>query len=156
MVRSDHYRACARRLTEEYIMLVRWDPFEEMNRLHDHFLSGRGLSKRAFQVAVDIREEDDAFYVDAEVPGMSAEDVKVDVEKNVLTLSGERKVEKEEIEDTYRRVERQYGSFTRSFTLPETVDTDNISADLKEGVLALRLPKKEAPTPRSISVNATK
>jgi HSP20 family protein len=137
-------------------MLVRWDPFEEMNRLHDHFLSGRGLSKRAFQVAVDIREEDDAFYVDAEVPGMSAEDVKVDVEKNVLTLSGERKVEKEEIEDTYRRVERQYGSFTRSFTLPETVDTDNISADLKEGVLALRLPKKEAPTPRSISVNATK
>ena len=137
-------------------MLVRWDPFEEMNRLHDHFLSGRGLSRRAFQVAVDIREEDDAFYVDAEVPGMSAEDVKVDVEKNVLTLSGERKVEKEEIEDTYRRFERQYGSFTRSFTLPETVDTDNISADLKEGVLALRLPKKEAPTPRSISVNATK
>jgi HSP20 family protein len=143
-------------LTEEYIMLVRWDPFEEMNRLHDHFLSGRGLSKRAFQVAVDIREEDDAFYVDAEVPGMSAEDVKVDVEKNVLTLSGERKVEKEEIEDTYRRVERQYGSFTRSFTLPETVDTENIGADLKDGVLALRLPKKNAPTPRSISVNATK
>jgi HSP20 family protein len=127
-----------------------------MNRLHDHFLSGRGLSKRAFQVAVDIREEDDAFYVDAEVPGMSAEDVKVDVEKNVLTLSGERKVEKEEIEDTYRRVERQYGSFTRSFTLPETVDTDNISADLKEGVLALRLPKKEAPTPRKISVKSNK
>jgi HSP20 family protein len=127
-----------------------------MNRLHDHFLSGRGLSKRAFQVAVDIREEDDAFYVDAEVPGMSAEDVKVDVEKNVLTLSGERKVEKEEIEDTYRRVERQYGSFTRSFTLPETVDTENISADLKDGVLALRLPKKNAPTPRSISVKATK
>jgi len=127
-----------------------------MNRLHDHFLSGRGLAKQAFQVAVDIREEDDAFYVDAEVPGLAAEDVKVDVEKNVLTLSGERKVEKEESEGTYRRVERQYGSFTRSFTLPETVDTENISADLKEGVLALRLPKKEAPTPRKISVNSTK
>lgn len=137
-------------------MLVRWDPFEEMNRLHDHFFSGRGLAKQAFQVAVDIREEDDAFYVDAEVPGLSAEDVKVDVEKNVLTLSGERKVEKEEIEDTYRRVERQYGSFTRSFTLPETVDTENISADLKDGVLALRLPKKEAPTPRNISVKVGK
>jgi HSP20 family protein len=135
-------------------MLVRWDPFEEMNRLHDHFLSGRGLAKQAFQVAVDIREEDDAFYVDAEVPGLAAEDVKVDIEKNVLTLSGERKVEKEETEGTFRRVERQYGSFTRSFTLPETVDTENISADLKEGVLALRLPKKDAPTPRSISVNA--
>jgi HSP20 family protein len=137
-------------------MLVRWDPFEEMNRLHDHFFSGRGLAKQAFQIAVDIREEDDAFFVDAEVPGLSAEDVKVDVEKNVLTLSGERKVEKEESEGSYRRVERQYGSFTRSFTLPETVDTENISADLKEGVLALRLPKKEAPTPRKISVKATK
>jgi HSP20 family protein len=65
-------------------------------------------------------------------------------------------VEKEEIEDTYRRVERQYGSFTRSFTLPETVETENISADLKDGVLALRLPKKEAPTPRKISVKASK
>jgi len=127
-----------------------------MNRLHDHFLSGRELSRQAFQVAVDIREEDDAFYVDAEVPGLAAEDVKVDIEKNVLTLSGERKVEKEETEGTYRRVERQYGSFTRSFTLPETVDTENISADLKEGVLALRLPKKEAPTPRKISVNTAR
>jgi len=137
-------------------MLVRWDPFDEMSRLHDHFFSGKGLSKQAFQVAVDIREEDDAFYVDAEVPGLATEDVKVDIEKNVLTLSGERKVEKEETEGTYRRVERQYGSFTRSFTLPETVDTENISADLKEGVLALRLPKKEAPSPRKISVNAPK
>ena len=127
-----------------------------MNRLHDHFLSGRGLTKQAFQVAVDIREEHDAFFVDAEVPGLAAEDVHIDVEKNVLTIRGERKVEKEEIEDTYRRVERQYGSFTRSFTLPETVDADSISADLNNGVLALRLPKKEAPTPRSISVNATK
>ena len=137
-------------------MLVRWDPFEEMNRLHDHFLGGREPAKQAFQVAVDIREEDDAFYVDAEVPGLAAEDVKVDIEKNVLTLSGERKVVKEETEGTFRRVERRYGSFTRSFTLPETVDTDNISADLNEGVLALRLPKKDAPTPRSISVNAAK
>ena len=133
-------------------MLVRWDPFEEMNRLHDHFFSGRGLAKQAFRVAVDIREEDDAFYVDAEVPGMSADDIKVEFEKNVLTLSGERKFEKEETEDKYRRVERQYGSFTRSFSLPETVDSDNISADLKDGVLELRLPKKEAPSPKHISV----
>jgi len=137
-------------------MLVRWDPFEEMNRLHDHFFSGKGLSKQAFQVAVDIREEADAFYVDAEVPGLSAEDIKVDVEKNVLTLSGERKVEKEDTEGTFRRVERQYGSFTRSFSLPETVDTENISADLRNGVLELRLPKKEAPTPKQISVSVGK
>jgi HSP20 family protein len=151
-----HQRACERRSPEECIMLVRWDPFEEMNRLHDHFFSGKGLSKQAFRVAVDIREEDDAFYVDAEVPGMSAEDIKVDVEKNVLTLSGERKVEKEETEGTFRRVERQYGSFSRSFSLPETVDTDGISADLKDGVLELKLPKKEAPTPKQISVSVGK
>lgn len=137
-------------------MLVRWDPFEEMSRLHDHFFSGRGLARQGFQVAVDIREEDDAFYVDAEVPGLSAEDIKVDVEKNVLTLSGERKIEKEETKDKYRRVERQYGSFTRSFTLPETVDTDHISADLKDGVLELRLPKTQAPKPKSISVGVAK
>jgi HSP20 family protein len=87
---------------------------------------------------------------------LTADEVNIDVEKNVLTLRGERKVETEESEGTYRRVERQYGSFTRSFTLPETVDTENISADLKDGVLALRLPKKDAPTPRSISVNAKK
>jgi len=111
------------------------------------------LTKEAFQVAVDIREEDDAFYVDAEVPGLSAEDIKVDVEKNILTLSGERKVEKEETKDKYRRVERQYGSFSRSFSLPETVNTDDIRADLKDGILELRLPKKEAPTPKKISVN---
>ncbi|MGB8224235.1 MAG: Hsp20/alpha crystallin family protein [Polyangiales bacterium] len=137
-------------------MLVRWDPFEEMNRLHDHFFSGRGLARPAFQVAVDIREEGDAFLVDAEVPGLAADDVHIDVEKNVLTIRGERKTEKEETEGTYRRVERQYGSFSRSFTLPETVDADHISADLKDGVLALRLPKKEAPSPRSISVKARK
>ncbi|MDH3202711.1 MAG: Hsp20/alpha crystallin family protein [Myxococcales bacterium] len=135
-------------------MLVRWDPFEEMNRLHDHFFGGRGLNTQPFQVAVDIREENDAFFVDAEVPGLSAEDVNVDVEKNVLTIRGERKVEKEEGEGSYKRIERRYGSFSRSFTLPETVDADNISADLKDGVLALRLPKKEAPSPRTISVKS--
>lgn len=139
---------------EECIMLVRWDPFEEMNRLNDHLFGGRGLTKQPFQVAVDIREEDDAFFVDAEVPGVSAEEVNVDVEKNVLTIRGERNVEKEEGEGIYKRIERRYGSFSRSFTLPETVDADNISADLKDGVLALRLPKKEAPSPRRIAVKS--
>jgi HSP20 family protein len=136
-------------------MLVRWDPFEEMNRLHDHFFSGRGPTTQPFKVAVDIREEEDAFFVEAEVPGLPPEDVHIDVEKNVLTIRGERKVEKEEAEGEYTRIERRYGSFSRSFTLPETVDADNITADLKEGVLALRLPKKEAPSPRTVSVKAS-
>lgn len=136
-------------------MLVRWDPFEEMNRLNDHFFSGRGLTAQPFKVAVDIREEKDAFFVDAEVPGLSAENVNIEVEKNVLTIRGERKVEKEEGEGKYKRIERRYGSFSRSFTLPDTVDADSISADLKNGILALRLPKKEAPSPRSVTVKAS-
>jgi len=136
-------------------MLVRWDPFEEMNRLHDHFFGGRGLNAQPFQVAVDIREEDDAFFVDAEVPGLSADEVKVDVEKNVLTIRGERKVEKDEEQGKFTRVERRYGSFSRSFSLPDTVDADHISADLRDGVLALRLPKQEAPSPRTISVKGS-
>ena len=135
-------------------MLVRWDPFEEMNRIHDHFFSGRGLEAQPFKVAVDIREEDDAFVVDAEVPGLKPEEVKVDVEKNVLTIRGERKALTEGDEGKFHRVERRYGSFSRSFTLPETVDANAISADLRNGVLALRLPKKEAPTPRTIAVKS--
>jgi HSP20 family protein len=146
--------ACKRRSKEEYIMLVRWDPFEEMNRLHDHFFGGRGLVKQPFRVAVDIREEADAFYVDAEVPGVDPQDLKVDVEKSVLTISGERKAEKDEAEGGYRRVERYYGTFSRSFSLPETVDATDIQADLKNGVLTLRLPKKEAPKPRAIPVRS--
>ncbi len=125
-----------------------------MNRLHDHFFGGRGLNTQPFQIAVDIREEDDAFFVEAEVPGLSGEDVNVDIEKNVLTIRGERKVEREEGEGRYRRVERRYGSFSRSFSLPETVDAEKISADLRNGVLALRLPKKEAPSPRTIKVKS--
>lgn len=148
-------QACQCRSKEEYIMLVRWDPFEEMSRLSDQLFGARASStKSPLRVAVDIREEPDAFYVDAEVPGVAAEDVRVEVEKNVLTISGERKTENEESEATYRRVERYYGSFSRSFTLPETVDAEQIHADLKNGVLTLRLPKKEAPKPRAIQVKA--
>lgn len=136
-------------------MLTRWDPFEEMNRLHDHFFGGvERTANAAFRIAVDIREDDDAYIVDAEVPGVAAGDVKIDVEKNVLTLRGERSAEMEEQEANFRRVERRYGSFSRSFTLPETVDDENITANLKDGVLSVRLPKKEAPTPRQISVKA--
>ena len=96
-----------------------------------HFKSRSTFAKRTMR-----------FYVDAEVPGLTADDVKVDVENKVLTHRGERKVEKEETEGSYRRVERQYGSFTRSFSLPETVDADHISADLKDGVLELAASQK--------------
>ena len=134
-------------------MLVRWDPFENLNRLQDElFGTTEGLAP--FRLAVDIREEPAAFVLEAEVAGLKPEDVKVDVDKNVLTISGERSARTEAEDEGYRRVERRYGRFSRSFTLPETVDADAIGADLKDGVLAVTLPKVEAPAPKAIKVKA--
>lgn len=112
------------------------------------------LSTEATDLRIDIREEDDAYVLDAEVPGLTAEQIKVNVEKNVLTIQGERKTEEEETNKRYRRVERRYGSFSRSFVLPETVADDAIEAKLAEGVLTLRLPKKERPSPRTVDIKA--
>ena len=131
-------------------MLTRWDPFSEMSRLHDLARS----AQPAFRPAVDIVESAEAFEVRAEVPGMKAEDIHLDVEKNVLTLRGERTLAETTEGADYRRVERSYGSFTRSFSLPETVDDEAIEANLADGVLTVRLPKKEAPTARKIAVSS--
>ena len=134
-------------------MLTRWDPFapmNELNRLHDLVRN----AQQSFRPAVDILESDDAFEVRAEVPGMRAEDIHLDVEKNVLTLRGERQLEETSEGTDYRRVERSYGTFTRSFSLPETVDDEAIEAKLTDGVLTVRLPKKEAPTARRIQVSS--
>ena len=106
------------------------------------------------ELRVDIREEDNAYVLDAEVPGLAADDIKLNIEKNVLTIHGERKSEEEETSKRYRRVERRYGSFSRSFALPETVDAEAIEAKLADGVLTLTLPKRERPTPRSIDIKA--
>ncbi|MBX3250342.1 MAG: Hsp20/alpha crystallin family protein [Myxococcales bacterium] len=134
--------------------ISRWDPFAEMNRLHDQLFS-RVAREDAFRPAVDIHEDDEAFSVDVEVPGMSPDDIRVDVEKNLLTVSGERRLSREEQKDGYRRVERSYGSFTRSFTLPDTVDAESIEASTANGVLTLRLPKKPAPGARRIDVKSS-
>jgi HSP20 family protein len=88
-----------------------------------------------------------------EVPGIDEKDIDIRVENNTLTVHGERKFEKEEKEENYRRVERQYGSFTRSFTLPNTVDADNITADYDKGVLKLQLAKRAEAKPKQIKVN---
>ncbi len=137
---------------ERYVMLTRWDPFaplSEMSRLQD-------LARQAqsFRPAVDIVEHAGAFEVRAEVPGMKAEDIHLDVEKNVLTLRGERQLEEVTDGSDYKRVERSYGTFTRSFTLPETVDDEGIEAKLTDGVLTVRLPKREAPSARRIEVSS--
>jgi len=135
----------------ENYMLTRWDPFaplSEMSRLQD-----LARQSQSFRPAVDIVEHPDAFEVRAEVPGMKAEDIHLDVEKNVLTLRGERHLEEVTEKSDYKRVERSYGTFTRSFTLPETVDDEHIEAKLNEGVLTVRLPKREAPSARRIQVS---
>lgn len=134
--------------------ISRWDPFAEMNRLHDQ-LFGRVAREEGFKPAIDIHEDEDAYSVDVEVPGLKPEDIHVDVEKNILTVRGERRLSREDKKDGYRRVERFYGSFTRSFTLPETVDAEAIEAKTADGVLTLKLPKRPAPGARKISVSSS-
>lgn len=135
-------------------MLTRFDPFTEMSRFHSE-VARQLEAPRGFAPAVDIFEDADAIHVKAELPGIKTEDVKIDVENNVLTLRGERKLARDDERDNYHRVERWYGAFTRQFLLPRTVDADRIEADLKEGVLTVRLPKRAEVKPRQIAVKAS-
>ncbi|MGE0786234.1 MAG: Hsp20/alpha crystallin family protein [Sandaracinaceae bacterium] len=133
-------------------MLTRWDPFSEISRLQSEMFGA--ANPRAFAPAVDIREESDAIVLEAEVPGLTPEQIDVHVENNVLTLTGERSAVDEEKNDTYHRVERRFGSFTRAFVLPKGVDGEKIQANLEKGVLTLRLPKRPAPERRKIEIQA--
>jgi HSP20 family protein len=139
--------------------LVRWDPARELasmeiDRLHNMFSNfyGEGLS-RSWVPPVDIYEnEQHEVVVKAELPDMKREDISVTFENNVLTVKGERKISDEVANDRYQRLERFYGTFSRSFTLPSTVDAGHISATYKDGVLTVRLPQREEAKPRQISV----
>jgi HSP20 family protein len=137
-------------------MLTRWDPFAEISRLQDQLFRpwlGEGRAT-AFAPAVDIYEDDAAITVKAELAGMKPEEIKINVENNVLTLSGERQLEHEEKREGYHRIERSYGSFTRSFVLPESVDADKVEAEMTEGVLTVRIPKKKEIEPKRIEVKS--
>jgi len=144
-------------------VLTRWDPFREfntlqdrMNRLfHDSYGEGReeSLTTGAFAPPVDVYEDEHNVTLKIEVPGIEEKDIDVRIENNTLTVHGERKFEKEEKEENYRRVERQYGSFTRTFTLPNTVDTENVQANYDKGVLKIKLAKKAEAKPKQIKVN---
>jgi len=144
-------------------VLTRWDPFREfstlqdrMNRLvRDSFGDGReeALATTSFAPAVDVYEDEHHVTLKIEVPGVEEKDIDVRIENNTLTVHGERKFEKEEKEENYRRVERQYGSFTRSFTLPNTVEPDSVTANYDKGVLKIRLAKKAEAKPKQIKVN---
>jgi HSP20 family protein len=143
--------------------LVRWDPFRELEdmseRLNRVFSrpSLRNSGKENLTVAdwmptVDISETEGEYLIKAELPEVRKEDVKVIVENGVLTLQGERRQEKEEKGKRFHRVERSYGSFVRSFTLPESVDESSVKAEYKDGVLNLHLPKSEKVKPKAIDV----
>jgi HSP20 family protein len=135
--------------------LNRWDPFTEIARLQDEMSRQLLTSERrgaGFVPPVDIHEEKDAIYVKAEIPGVKAEDVKLHVENNILTLTGERKFAAEEKRESFHRVERSYGTFTRSFALPTNVLADQVEADMNDGVLTVRIPKRAEAQPRQIQV----
>ena len=143
--------------------ITRWDPFRDvlalqnrMNSLFQEYNRGQesdGLTTAAFVPPVDIYEDEHKIVLKLEVPGMKESDLDIQLENNVLTVKGERKFEKEEKEENFHRIERRYGSFYRSFTLPSTVDTENVNAKYSAGVLKLELKKKPEAQPKQIKVN---
>ena len=143
--------------------IVRYDPFrdlrtlqEEVNRLFSTNLTrafgDEGIARGAWAPSVDIYENKDQIVLEAELPGMKQEDFDLSIENNVITLRGERKFEKTDETDNYHRVERSYGSFTRSFTLPHTVSAEGATAEYNNGVLRVTLPKREETKARRIQV----
>jgi HSP20 family protein len=143
--------------------ITRYDPFrdlrmlqDEVNRLFSSNLSGafsdQGIARGAWAPSVDIYENKDQIVLEAELPGMNREDFDLSLENNVLTLRGERRFEKKDESDNYHRVERSYGSFTRSFTLPQTISPENVTAEYKNGVLRVLLQKREEIKARRIEI----
>jgi len=142
--------------------LTRWEPFrgvislqEQVNRLFNDAFERQGeeSSLTAWAPAVDIYETEHELVVKADLPDVDPKDLDIRVENNVLTIRGERKFEKKVNEENYLRVERAYGSFARSFTLANSVNSDAIKADYQNGVLTLTIPKKEEAKPKQIKIN---
>ena len=148
--------------------VVRWEPFRDlvslqdrMNRMFQESYRGREADDEwslggSWAPAVDIYEHEGNIVLTAELPGVDPKEVDVRVENNVLTLRGERKWSDEVSRENYHRVERSYGAFTRSFTLPNVVDTEKIKADFRDGMLRLVLPKREEAKPKQISINVNR
>jgi HSP20 family protein len=144
--------------------IVRWEPLRElasiqneMNRLFGTVFDapatgGNGGTLRRWMPAMDLVETEDHFVLRADLPGLGESDVNIEVEDNVLTVSGERKAEHETANEGYHRVERAFGSFSRSLTLPEGVDAEAVAASFDRGVLEVSIPKPEQRKPRKISI----
>ena len=146
--------------------IVRYDPFrdlrslqEEVNRLFSTNLSRsfgeEGIGRGAWSPSVDIFENKDQIVLEAELPGMNRDDFDLSIENNVITLRGERQFEKKDENDNYHRVERSYGAFTRSFTLPQTVSAEGATAEYQNGVLRVTLPKREETKARRIEITGS-
>jgi HSP20 family protein len=146
--------------------IVRWEPLREfstlqneMNRLFNTVFdtpaaNGGGTTLRRWMPAMDLVETDDHFVLRADLPGLSEEDVNIELEDRVLTISGERKAEHELSKEGYHRVERAFGTFSRALTLPEGIDPDAVAATFDRGVLEVRIPKPEERKPRKVTISA--
>ena len=143
--------------------IIRWDPFrdivtlrEKMNRLFEDAVTARGEEKdmisSTWTPSIDIYETENDLVLTAEVPGVEEDDIEIKIEDNTLSLSGDRKFEKETKEENYHRIERSYGSFFRSFTIPRNVDQEKIKAEHDNGVLKISMPKKPESKPKKVKV----
>ena len=146
--------------------LVRWDPFREMtllrsnmNRLFDdafgNFPQERAGNDGAYGMALDVSEDESGYTVQASLPGVSADNIDITINDNVLTIRGEVRNESETKEQNYHLRERRYGTFSRSISLPASTDADNIDASHENGVLTLHIPKAEQAKPRKIAVKTS-
>ena len=145
------------------MIISRWDPFRELSALQnrvnslfqDYGRTGQDelTTTASFVPAVDVYEDEHKITLKLEIPGVRQEDLDVRLENNTLTVRGERKFEKEEKEENFHRIERRYGSFARSFALPNTIDTENVNAGYDSGVLKIELSKRADAKPKQIKVN---
>lgn len=131
---------------------------ERLNRMFEDMGGFRGENEitGSWVPAVDVYESEHAIEIKADLPGMTEKDIDITVENNTLTIKGERRFENDEKKDHYHRIERQYGSFYRSFQLPNTVDVTKVKANFKSGILELTLPKREETKPKKIEINISK
>jgi len=145
--------------------ITRWRPFRDLANFQEQFnqliensyeTRGNGSALTTWSPAVDIYETENELVMKADLPDLNEKDLDVRVENNMLTIQGERKFEKQVSEDNYLRVERAYGSFTRSFSLPNTVNPEGVKADYSNGVLTVTLPKKAEAKPKQVKVNVSK
>ena len=147
--------------------IIRWDPFrdlitlrEKMNRLFEDAYSSRSeerdLMSGSWTPSVDIYETDQSLVLTAELPGLSESDIEIELEDSTLTIKGERKFEKETKQENFHRIERAYGSFTRSFTIPQYIDQEKIAAEHENGILKITMPKKPETKPKKVKVLTAK